>query len=293
LNARSWFVSSDGRLHAPWRILLFLVVAFVCVLVLATLVRPAVPAIDGFLGDTAAAAEIVSMLGVLAAHAIMLRLDKGSWAYVALDRDAARPIVLVRGWLLGALPILVPSLVLLGAGWLAMRQSPDGPWWVVAGKLSVLLFFAALFEELFSRGYIFAVLREWLGWPVALALTSLAFGLLHLTNPGADARSVSIVILSGFYLGAVLIVTRSLYAAWMTHVAWNWSMAVLLHTAVSGHIFTHPDYQIVDNGPNWLTGGAWGPEGGAGGAAGTLVGLGYLFWRFNKKKNEQIRQLQR
>jgi uncharacterized protein len=290
LNARALFVAADGRLQPPWRILLFLVVAFVCTMVLASVPRPVFMAINEFFGEESAAARIFIMIGLLAAHAIMLRLDKRSWAYVALDRHAARPAVLAQGWLLGALPIFAPSLVLLGVGWLAVRQSPDGPWWIVAAKLSLLLLPAALFEELESRGYIFAVLREWLGWPSAIALTSLAFGLLHLANPGADLRSVSLVVLSGFYLGAVLIVTRSLYAVWMTHTAWNWAMAVLLHTSVSGHIFPHPDYQTVDNGPNWLTGGAWGPEGGAGAAVGMLASLGYLYWRYNKKRNEQLQQ---
>ena len=49
-----------------------------------------------------------------------------------------------------------------------------------------------------------------------------------------------------------------------------------------------PDYQIVDAGPDWLTGGSWGPEGGAGAGAGMLVGLTYLYWRFNKKRNADL-----
>jgi hypothetical protein len=98
-------------------------------------------------------------------------------------------------------------------------------------------------------------------------------------NPGADARSIAIVTLSGVFLGMVVIVTRSLYAAWMTHWAWNWVMAVPLHTFVSGQPLPHPDYQIVDAGPDWATGGTWGPEGGTGAAIGILVGLAYLYMR--------------
>jgi hypothetical protein len=36
----------------------------------------------------------------------------------------------------------------------------------------------------------------------------------------------------------------------------------------------------MDNGPDWATGGSWGPEGGAGAALGMIVGLWLLLqWR--------------
>src|SRR3712207_7874899 len=47
----------------------------------------------------------------------------------------------------------------------------------------------------------------------ALLLTSVPFGLVHLQNPGADARSTLLVVLAGVFLGAVLLGTASLYAA--------------------------------------------------------------------------------
>ena len=49
----------------------------------------------------------------------------------------------------------------------------------------------------------------------AVLLTSLMFGLLHLTNPGATAESVALVTLAGIFLAGVRVVLDSLYAAWM------------------------------------------------------------------------------
>ena len=69
-----------------------------------------------------------------------------------------------------------------------------------------------------------------IGWKWAIVLTSVGFGLLHLRNTGANAESVTLVTLAGFFLAAVLYATRSLYAAWMAHFAWNWTMAVLFHS---------------------------------------------------------------
>jgi hypothetical protein len=74
-------------------------------------------------------------------------------------------------------------------------------------------------------------------------------------------------------------ITRSLYAAWMAHFAWNWTMAVLLHIPVSGLETETPDYRTVDAGPDWATGGPWGPEGGAAAALGMVGGIGYLLTR--------------
>jgi hypothetical protein len=99
------------------------------------------------------------------------------------------------------------------------------------------------------------------------------FGLVHLSNAGATAQSTALVTLAGFFLGAVLLRTRSLYAAWAAHWAWNWTMAGLLHVAVSGAGFATPDYRVVDAGPDWATGGVWGPEGGAVAGVGMLGGV--------------------
>jgi len=114
----------------------------------------------------------------------------------------------------------------------------------------------------------------------ALVATSVGFGLLHLGNPGANAQSVAVVIFAGVFLAAVLVATGSLYAAWMAHFAWNWSMAELLHAAVSGVRFPYSTYRMDDVGPAWLTGGAWGPEGGVAAVAGMLAGIAVLVaWR--------------
>jgi hypothetical protein len=146
--------------------------------------------------------------------------------------------------------------------------------------VSVLLIPAALSEELLTRGYILSVVRGSLGWMWAIAGTSVGFGLLHLRNPGASVESVTLVTLAGFFLAAVVYTTRSLYAAWMAHFAWNWTMAAVFHVAVSGLPLEGPGYRYVDAGPDWATGGQWGPEGGVPAAVGMAGGMALLLsWR--------------
>ena len=219
-------------------------------------------------------------LGTLAATWVMLKLiDRKSWRFVLMDREAAAPARVAYGSLLGLLPIAVPSLLLLAAGELKSVPAPDGSWWAVTGITFANLLPGAAGEELFIRGYIFAILRDAVGWRWTLIWTSVVFGLLHLGNPGADAQSIVIVMLAGFFLGSLLLATRSLYAAIAAHFVWNWFMAAGLHTPVSGLGVSAPDYRVIDNGPDWLTGGGWGPEGGFAAALGMFAVIVYLHAR--------------
>jgi uncharacterized protein len=213
----------------------------------------------------------------------MLRLvDRRPWSAVGLAARQATPRALSIGLALGALGILVPSGVLLLAHWLRPESvaTVTESWGRFALVMALFFLPQALTEELLFRGYIFAVIREAVGWRWALLLTSVVFGLLHSQNPGANLEPLAIVTLAGFFLGGILLLTDSLWAAWMAHFAWNWSMAALLHTAVSGIPETAPGYRVIDSGPDWATGGTWGPEGGAFAAVGMLVGLWILVaWR--------------
>lgn len=113
----------------------------------------------------------------------------------------------------------------------------------------------------------------------AVIATSVLFGLLHIPNAGSTVESVGIVILAGVFLAAVRVAFDSLYAAWAAHTAWNWVMAVPLHAAVSGLKFETPDYRTISTGPEWITGGAWGPEGGVAAALAMIATLAFLHSR--------------
>lgn len=222
----------------------------------------------------------VDFLAVLAATFVSLRwVDGRDWSYVLLGRDSARPSALSGGFLIGMLAIGVPSALLLLANELRAVTAPPGNWALAAARTALFLLPAAAAEEFLMRGYIFSVLRETIGWKTTLIATSIVFGLLHVRNPGADPENILLVIIAGFFLGTIVLVTGSLYAAWMAHFAWNWTMAAGLHTSVSGLPVTTPNYHVVDNGPAWLTGGSWGPEGGLAAALGMFAFLFYLHAR--------------
>lgn len=287
MTIRAWLYDADGRLRAPWRIILFVAATSVCGFVAATFVGPAVEFLYGTLRLRVTSDGWVIVAALLGAHYIMLRLvERRSWSDVSLDAHAARPVLFARGFLFGAVAIGVPILLLAAIGWLKWAPGPRAPWLAAAVRVSMLLLPAALYEELTTRGYVFAALRDAISTRWALVITSVGFGLLHVRNAGASVESITLVVLAGFFLGGILIATRSLYAAWMAHFAWNWTMAVLFHTAVSGIPLESPDYRYVDAGPDWATGGIWGPEGGVAGGLGMLGGLVYLYSRRTSRRRE-------
>ncbi len=286
--ARRLWVTEDGTLRALWRIALFTVIAVFAVQAATAIVYPVAQTLAGLAGERLILYGWLMVIGLLVAHGICLRrVDRLPWSAAGLGRSAARPGLLGWNALLGALAIGIPSLMLAASGW--MRFQPDGPGSSLAEAVRALVVLAplAFAEELMLRGYVLTVLRKSLDWRVAVGLTSIVFGLLHIPNPGSSALSITAVVLAGVLLGVVVVVTGSLYAATAMHLAWNWMMAGVLHTAVSGLAIATPDYQLVDAGPDWLTGGTWGPEGGIGAVLGMSGVLAFLCVRRARPREDQ------
>lgn len=294
MTARAVLRSADGRLRAPWRLLVFGVVAVVLVLlafgliglVVPSVMRPNVDAVTEIVGLDATLVSWGVVLGLLGAHAFVLRfVERRGWDFVWMDRSAAHPRLVAAGFLIGALAIGVPSAVLIGVGWLDVTDAP-GPWQTGAFAIGMLLLPAAIAEELMLRGYPLAVLRETLGWRGAIVITSVVFGVLHVFNENVAVTAIVLVTIAGVFLGAIVYQTRSLWASTAAHLAWNLTLAVLLHAAVSGQEMPAGDYRVIDNGPDWATGGAWGPEGGVGAIAGMLVAVALLLRRRRRDASE-------
>jgi uncharacterized protein len=284
LNARRFFYAQTGELLPPWRLAIFFVATLVCLLIASVVVAPQVVSFFSLVGASGVTTQSwVTTAGLVGGTAFSLRVvDKRPWSDVWLGDEAKRPRWWIFGFIIGCLAIGVPTAALVAGGWLEYDVSGPGSWWGAMVRLSLFLMPAALTEELMTRGYIMRVLRDWWGWSWAIVATSVAFGLLHWQNAGASPQSLTLVTLAGLFLVVVLIVTRSLYAAWMAHFAWNWMLAAVFHTEVSGLGLEAPGYRFEDAGPDWATGGVWGPEGGVAAAIGMLASIAFL-WRYRAR----------
>lgn len=279
MNTRRFVYTDAGELRAPWRLVVFSLASIVALVVAELVIAPILAQVYAAIGLQGVTTEYwVECIGIIGGTVIALRyVDKRPWRDVWLGRQAARPLLIVAGFMIGALAIGLPVTLLIGGHWLREITGGPGSWLGASVRVSMMLIPAALLEELTSRGYIMSVLREWWGWPWAITATSVGFGLLHLGNPDVGVESTILVTLAGVFLAVIVYATRSLYASWAAHFAWNWTMAVVFHTAVSGFPLEAPGYRYVDAGPDWLTGGPWGPEGGVPAGIGMIVGVGIAY----------------
>ncbi len=115
-------------------------------------------------------------------------------------------------------------------------------------------------EELLTRGIIFRIIEESVGTWIALVLSALLFGAMHLGNPNATVTSATAIALeAGLLLGACYVLTRRLWFAVGLHLAWNFTQGGIFGVAVSG---TTPKgiLQSTLTGPPLLSGGGFGAE---------------------------------
>lgn len=252
----------DDALRLVGRCCVLLFFALLAFVIAGIALKPAFP--DGLPPGptTALVLGFVGAFALVVGHiAVVLMFERGDWSVAGLHAESWRPLPLLLATVLGLVVIAVPAGVLLGMGSVAFETRPAGPWGSAALDALIWLAAPALYEELIARGYVFGTMaRQW-GNAAAIALTSLAFGLLHLWNPGATAISVGAVVIAGVFLGGVRLATGSLAAAWLAHLAVNWTQGALLHAPISGLTFLPaPGYALVPTGDAWLTGGTWGLE---------------------------------
>lgn len=274
------FRAADGSLRTPWRILGFFFVSATFYLFAAAIAQSVSLETVPRSTPRLLLAAALQLVPVVLATYLMMRAEKLPPSFAALGREAVRPAPLAIGTAAGTFGIAIPIGALLAFGWLRFTNAPDGSLLGAAGSLALFLAPSALAEELLLRGYPFAALRARWGPRAAVAVSSITFGMLHAGNPGATSRTIALVTLAGIFLGVVLVATNSLYAAAAAHFFWNWVMAAIFHTPVSGWPFPTPDYRLIDSGPDWATGGAWGPEGGVLAGIAMLAGIALLARRW-------------
>jgi len=119
---------------------------------------------------------------------------------------------------------------------------------------------AGVTEELLIRAVAFRILEGWLGSWLALGISAVLFGLLHLPNPQATiVSSAAIALEAGVMFAAAYMVTRRVWLAIGIHVGWNFTQSGIFGVATSGMQSTGY-LEGTLSGPSILSGGTFGAE---------------------------------
>ena len=194
-----------------------------------------------------------------------------------------------KGWgtglLLGVAAAAVAVLLSLPLG--GARFLPDqgslADYLRQATLTTLILAPAALGEEIAFRGVAQVLLARVMGRWRAIILLSVLFGLVHLLNPNPTPLAIANITLAGIFLGAAFYLPGGIWTAWGAHLGWNATLA-LMDAPVSGLPFTIPLINYDPGGPRWLTGGSFGPEGGALGSFAIILGIATI-WRLTRKES--------
>jgi membrane protease YdiL (CAAX protease family) len=290
----------DGRLRSGWRVILYLVCYVLGLLVVqtpivglyvarllaqglntpASLMEALQPSQLPMWLDTAL--KVAELLMALALTYLLGRLvDRRAFAGFGFRLTPGWAGDLILGGALGAGQMLLVVAVEWAGGWLSVglpdamgsiRVLADASW-------GVALFLAvAVGEELIFRGYVQTNLREGAGLAVALALSSVLFGLFHALNPNVTWVGLLNIALAGVAMGYGYAVTGNLWLPIAYHFAWNYVQGPVLSLPVSGARYGGLLAAIDRGAAPLITGGAFGPEGGILGTLVLLSTFPVLWW---------------
>ncbi len=137
-----------------------------------------------------------------------------------------------RGLLLGTLLFSITILAIgMFGGWEGLEWNSLSACLITMGATASV----AVNEELLFRGVVFRILEERAGSIVAIAASSLFFGLTHLVNENATVwGAIAIGLEGGTLTAACFMLTRSLWLPIGLHFAWNFVELGFFGNATSG-----------------------------------------------------------
>jgi hypothetical protein len=272
MNLKSIAFDKGGRVRSGWRVTVYIASSFFASLTLLMAALPLVTAL-GVEIDARSSAIYVVQFGISATVCLMFGWLWGR-VFEALPFRALGA-AFTAGWfrdmaaglVIGAASLLIAAGVVAVSGGLALAPNPSDSGAIARTLLGTLAIFSAgaAFEEIFYRGYVMQTLFRARYAAFAIVFTSLFFATSHNANPGASAFSWINTFLAGIWLAVAYVKTRNLWFPFGIHLAWNWTQGPLLGIPVSGleSLAPEPLLRATVSGPDWLSGGAYGLEGGA------------------------------
>lgn len=253
------FLRNDhGQLRNGWWILIFVIVFLASQLAY----HPVSHAVQQFSAGKTWLSPL-PVIFLLLVTWICQRLRKQPLTAVGLRLDARWLRQAGCGIAFGAAQMLAIAALIHFAGGVQFGLDPARGWAALAHGAWFFVW-VALLEELLFRGFVFQRLVDGAGVTLAQLLMAVLFAVAHWGNPGMEGTTeiwaTIDTILGGLLLGFAYLRTGSLALPIGIHFGWNWVQGSFLGFDVSGlHQAGWLLPHLLDK-PQWLTGGAFGPE---------------------------------
>ncbi len=254
-----------------WKWVLLLIASFVLALVMYAGAQMAgdVSSIDGVKWIIAMAVSAA----MIALYAVFVQ-----WFEKHPARDIPRSKLVgdtAKGLAVGAGFMAAVVLVMMAFGLYRITGAgTDRPLAIISAFF--LFLYVGVGEEILFRGVLFRWIDEKWGFVAALTVSALLFGAMHYGQPGATWwSSLAIAIEAGLLLGAAYKYSGTLWLPIGIHWAWNFVQGNVFGFQVSGGDAGKTLLQATVNGPDCLTGGAFGAEASI---ITVILGLGLSVW---------------
>ena len=166
-----------------------------------------------------------------------------------------------RGAALGWGILLVALIPMMLSGTLHPNFSLAPRNWALALLSIATIALATLALEVAFRGFVFARLIDAIGPTAATIVLSILYAYISASRPNATGLSIVITFLLAILFSQAYLRTHALWLGWGMHFAWNAAMAVLFGLPLAGYATYNNLVYTSVTGPDWLTGGPYGPEG--------------------------------
>ena len=147
----------------------------------------------------------------------------------------------------------------------------------------------AVFEEVLFRGVLFRLIEEKMGSYLALIISSLIFGFLHLMNGNGSLFAGFAISIISILITVAYMYTRNLWFPIAIHFAWNFAQGNIFGTPVSGDPASTSIIVSQLEGSKWFTGGVWGIEATVQIVVFSLI-AGVVLLVLSRKKGNTIKQ---
>lgn len=294
MTTREIFINRNHQLRSGWRIGTYIISFFILTIPFAffadftSKIFKEMPLVkDGLV--TAEAAFIAGLTAFL----LLRFLDKRRFVSMGLPLNTRAVKELGWGLLIGFVMLTTAVGLMWALGFEEISLTPNDASYLLLGFLgNILLYIAVGFnEEILFRGYIFQAFIEGTNKWIPLITLSVLFGFAHLFNPNFTWFGFANIVLAGVLLSLAYIQTKSLWLPIGIHIAWNFTQGYIWGLPVSGTTVVMPLTISQETGPDIITGGTFGPEGGAMCTA-VCVAACIFVWKFFKPSDEMEKIVQ-